>query len=86
MTDDFTPPLKLDVTAGRLPVKVDAAAATNPQNIYAVLSEDGKLAVIFTVPCGCACVSEFLRAYGLPHDSLVFDMGCCLCYDQETIH
>jgi hypothetical protein len=86
MIDDFLPTLRLDVTAGRPPVMVDATEATDPRNIYTVLSENGKLAVVFTVPCGCNCVAEFLRAYGLPHDSLVVDMGRCLCYDEATAH
>jgi hypothetical protein len=81
MIDDFTPSLRLDVTAGRVPLKMDVAAATDPKHLYVVISEDGKLAVVFAVPIGCNSVSELLRMYGLPRDSLVLDIGPYICID-----
>jgi hypothetical protein len=77
--------LKLDVTPGRVPLKMDAAAATDPVHYYVVISEDEKLAVIFMVPIGCHCVAELLRMYGLPRNSVVLDIGPFICVD-DTLH
>jgi hypothetical protein len=79
------PALRLDVTAGRAPLKLDAVAATDPRHYYIVVSEDGKLAVALSPPIGCNSVGELLRAYGLPRDSLVLGAGPCLVIDS-TLH
>jgi len=41
MIDDFLPTLRLDVTAGRPPVMVDATEATDPRNIYTFFRRTG---------------------------------------------
>jgi hypothetical protein len=77
--------LKLDVTAGKVPLKLDVVAATDPGHYYVVVSGDEKLAVVFMVPIGCDSVAELLRIYRLPHDSLVLDIGPVICIDG-TLH
>jgi len=85
MIDDFLPTLRLDVTAGRPPVMVDATTATDPMHLYVIVSGGGKLAVTFQCPCGCNTVSELLTLYGLPRDSTVLDIGSLICIDS-TLH